>query len=374
MSRQPRRAVAAAALALGLVVSFTGDRPGAQAPPAAGGNALLSLVNAARRDIDAYWARRIQNYQPPVDVVRIQVPTVTDCGAVNSPNAFYCSSTHKIYWDTSLLSEQFQLGDFAPVFILAHEWGHLVQRQVGLMSVSGILSIQVELQADCLAGAYAHDAAGRRMLDAGDDDEAVASLRRAGDALDSPWFDAQAHGSPGLRIDAFTYGFEGRECMADQFWAFLRQRGVDPARAQQTPAPSSGRLEQLLPAMTGRFGRFKRQDVVRLDVAGAADALRAHYVTVNGPGPNLELSVVAYASTARARSQVDFEVGDLLKQGYREVKRVRLQERNNVAAEIGMAVVLRRDLEYVVWSNNHVVGVAAGPAAVTEEFFSGLPF
>ena len=185
-------------------------------------------------------------------------------------------------------------------------WGHLVQRQLGLLdTASGLLPIQQELQADCLAGWYAHDAAQRKILDPGDDDEAVLSLRRAGDKLDSPWFDAEAHGSSGLRIDVFTYGFEGRTCTTDAFWAFLRQRGVDSSRAPQVPTPGAGCLEQLLPRSIGRLGRFEMVDVARVQVGGATDALKARYRTLNSKGPHVEVGGSAGAGDAAGHPKQD---------------------------------------------------------------------
>lgn len=365
----------ATAVVVVLALLLRPDRPQAQARFVTGAPDLATLMNNARRDIDKFWAGKLLNYRPPVDVVRIQAPAMTDCGPVSGPNAFYCPATHKIYWDTTLFATQYQLGDFAPVFILAHEWGHLVQRQLGLLDTSaGLLSIQQELQADCMAGWYAYDAAQRKVLDPGDDDEAVLSLRRAGDRLDSPWFDADAHGSPGLRIDAFTYGFEGRGCTTDAFWAFLRQRGVDPTRAPQPPAPDTGRLDQLLPAMVGRFGRFKLEDVKRVQVEGATDALLARYRAVNDPGPHLEVTVVSYPTPERARRQLEFEVKELIGKELRQIRRTSLVAKSNQSLEVGMEVVLQGQLDYIVRANRNVLGIVEGPHNLATEFSLALPF
>ncbi len=332
---------------------------------------LLSFVDGARRDINAYWTRTLPNYRPPAEVVRFQAPAMTDCGAVQHPNAFYCPATNKIYWDVTMFASQYRLGDFAPVFILAHEWGHLVQRQLGYLDTSaGLLTIQQELQADCLAGSYAFDAAQRKVLDPGDDDEAILSLRRAGDDLDSPWFDQQAHGSAGLRIDAFTYGFEGRACTNDAFWAFLRQRGVDPARAPQSSAPNSGRLETLLPRAAGRFLML---EVKRVQVQGAVDALKARYRSVDGM--YLEAAAVAFPSMAVARSAVDAEIKEMIaKAALKEIRRTILVDEKDKTREVGVEIVLQGQLEYVVWSNRHVLGIVEGPFNVSHELYTALPF
>lgn len=363
-----------AVVVLAAAAMLAGDAavPRAQAPSGAAPPALIALVNAARRDIDRFWAARVQNYRPPVDVVMVQAPTRTDCGAVEDANAFYCSATHKIYWELSLFRDQFQLGDFAPVFILAHEWGHLVQLQ--MPNPPSLLAIQQELQADCLAGFYAHDALQRRVLDPGDDDEAVLSLRRAGDKLDSPWFNAQAHGSPGLRIDAFTYGYEGRVCNDDAFWAFLRQRGVDPSRAPQAPAPTQGRAEDLMPRTNGRFGRFVMVDLTRVRPQGSVDGVKARYRLVNAAEWDVEAVAIVYPTPDAARNQVEAEVRAIIARGATEIRRSRLVDKSNPGTQLGVQVVLRRTLDYVVWSNGHVLGIIEAPASMIDDFFTGLPF
>ena len=97
---------------------------------------IVRLVERARADIDTFWRGRITGYVPPADVVRVEAPAETDCGPFPKPNARFCSGTNKIYWDVSLFADNYKLGDFAPVFILAHEWGHLVQRLLGFSSTA----------------------------------------------------------------------------------------------------------------------------------------------------------------------------------------------------------------------------------------------
>ena len=75
------------------------------------------------------------------------------------------------------------IGDFAPIVVTAHEWGHHVQWLLGVVPEPGNA---FELQADCLAGAYASDAGQQGLLDPGDITEAVASRRRHGDPLGLP--------------------------------------------------------------------------------------------------------------------------------------------------------------------------------------------
>ncbi|MEO8481201.1 MAG: neutral zinc metallopeptidase [Acidobacteriota bacterium] len=329
--------------------------------------ALVSLVQSARFDINRFWASQVPNYLPPADVVMVQVPTTTDCGPFPKPNARYCGSTNKIYWDLSLFASQYKIGDFAPVFILAHEWGHLVQSLMGFdRTARGLMTIQLELQADCLAGTYASDARSRKVLDDGDDDEAALALRRAGDSFDGDWFDKNAHGTPGQRIDAFTYGFEGRSCTANSFFDFLKVRGVDPARAPQS-VPTQGSLDALIPRQAGRFTMTA---VTREHMDGATDYLKATYRT--NDGIDVKLAVLAFSDAQTANDTLASVVGILNEKGIPELRRVKVV--NDAKTQIGTEVVLHGQLETVVWTNKHVLGKADGPFDVTLELCRALPF
>lgn len=122
-------------------------------------------------------------------------------------NAFYCSLDRGIYYDSKFLQSYLDnTGDFAVVFILAHERGHLVQDLIGRLDRRP--TIDKELEADCLAGVWTADANSRDILDVGDINEGIIALLSVGDPLDTPAFDAQAHGTPGLRTDAFDRGVQ----------------------------------------------------------------------------------------------------------------------------------------------------------------------
>ena len=90
--------------------------------------------------------------------------------------------------------------------ITAHEWGHLVQTELGIMSAS-YRSIDIELQADCFAGAWAKHADQAGELEAGDLQEGARALYNAGDPANVPWFSRQAHGTPQQREDSFNNGY-----------------------------------------------------------------------------------------------------------------------------------------------------------------------
>jgi len=187
-------------------------------------DALDSEVEWIQDDIDAYWDRQSRtagfDYDEPHKVEYYTTEYDTPCGETIANNAFYCSADHSIYLHQPFLEEQAaSAGRYAPAYILAHEWGHLVQDDLGILE-SPNFSIQVELQADCFAGAYTAD------LDARDerfqDEDLVAAtttLIEVGDPEHYPWFAPGAHGTSDQRVNAFEAGYNGgfEACTAPPF-------------------------------------------------------------------------------------------------------------------------------------------------------------
>jgi uncharacterized protein len=172
-------------------------------------------------DIDRFWAARFQeagrDYEPPQGVVPFDEPIVTACGRADPVReaAFYCVIDEKIYYSVEFrtLIEN-QIGDFAWVIVVAHEWGHHIQAKLGFDlgvvpdRAGEVAPIELEQQADCLAGAYAIDAELTGWLDAGDIDEALAITEISGDPPGTAWNDPRAHGTGDVRIDAFLTGYD----------------------------------------------------------------------------------------------------------------------------------------------------------------------
>jgi predicted metalloprotease len=175
-------------------------------------DSLDDLVAFAIADIGKYWRQRLQGisvgYVEP-EVIPYRSTTQTACGQAPPDNAIYCGFDNSIYYDEGLLEREFDdNGDFAPIMILAHEWGHLVQAHVGFFALD-LYTIDYELQADCMAGVYARNANQRKLLALGDLDEAAATLLRIGDdANEVAWYDEGAHGTAEERTYAFNQGFE----------------------------------------------------------------------------------------------------------------------------------------------------------------------
>jgi predicted metalloprotease len=171
----------------------------------------LDLVLSDLRD---YWSVAlpelygIEHISPSAFIDYRSAEDAPTCGGqqVEAGNAFYCVPENYIAWDEAgLLMPYFaQVGDFAIAYVLAHEWGHAIQKQVGAQAEAGIF---FELQADCYAGAWGADADLRGMLEPGDVEEGLAAVRSVGDLPGVPWFDPQAHGTPEQRIEAFAAGF-----------------------------------------------------------------------------------------------------------------------------------------------------------------------
>jgi len=172
-------------------------------------------------DIDRFWEARFQEagrvYDPPDGVVAFDEPIVTACGRADPVReaAFYCVIDENIYYSAEFrtLIEN-QIGDFAWVIVVAHEWGHHIQSKLGFDlgvvpdRAGEVAPIELEQQADCLAGAYAADAERTGWLDAGDIDEALAITEISGDPPGTAWNDPRAHGTGDVRVDAFLGGYD----------------------------------------------------------------------------------------------------------------------------------------------------------------------
>jgi len=174
---------------------------------------IEDLIELARADIDFFWKEQFEAedvlYEPPLNFTAYTSEIETACGTATLDNAFYCSADHSIYYDINFLARELDTnGDFGPVLIIAHEWGHLVQSLLGILASTELLTIQTELQADCLAGVWAADADRRGLLEEGDLEEGVITLFRVGDPRGIDFFDPQAHGQPSERIQAFQDGFD----------------------------------------------------------------------------------------------------------------------------------------------------------------------
>jgi len=167
----------------------------------------------AVRVAERYWAQRFEEsgrrFVPVRRVVTYRAAGEVACGGQDVPrnNAIYCSAGDFIAYDVRWAFAAFrQIGDAFVYYLLGHEYAHAVQTRLG---VRYEFTIQQELQADCMAGAYLGDSvrAGTVTLDDGDLDELRAGLLAVADDPDQPWFAEGAHGSVEQRTDAFFAGY-----------------------------------------------------------------------------------------------------------------------------------------------------------------------
>ncbi|HEV2861043.1 MAG TPA: neutral zinc metallopeptidase [Pyrinomonadaceae bacterium] len=174
---------------------------------------LDQLIKFIAADLDKYWrgvfAEAGWAYRPPKEIKVSDVQIDTACGKSEAGNAGYCPPSHSIYADYNLLYKYYKkFGDFTVLVILAHEWGHSIQSQVGITKVKYV-GIQVELQADCFCGAYAKNADKAGYIEEGDLDEGVMGLFNLKDPEEIKWFDPRAHGRGFQRINSFLDGLKG---------------------------------------------------------------------------------------------------------------------------------------------------------------------
>jgi len=143
------------------------------------------------------------------------------CGyAERAVGPFYCPEDEIVYLDLSFfdeLSRKFGApGDFACAYVIAHEVGHHVQKQLGTLqrvhdqqmqlkrarkeAEANHLSVRLELQADYYAGVWGHHAKKKNLLDPGDLEEAMRAAEKIGDDT------LQKRAGGGVRPDKFTHG------------------------------------------------------------------------------------------------------------------------------------------------------------------------
>jgi predicted metalloprotease len=158
---------------------------------------------------------------------------VTTDGCGTAPAAvgpFYCPADEQAYIDLSffkeLQSRYAAPGDFARVYVLAHEIGHHVQKVLGTSdsvrnqqqvdpTSANALSVRLELQADCYAGIWGHSAQNRGLIEPGDIEEGLDAAAAVGDdALGNGNQESWTHGSSESRQRWFRAGFESGELSA----------------------------------------------------------------------------------------------------------------------------------------------------------------
>ena len=192
-----------------------------QPGPAGAEDELKTFVRVVLADTEDVWRAQFRQmgktYQEP-RLVLFSNQVESACGFASAAvGPFYCPGDAKVYLDLSFfdqLRRQFRApGEFAQAYVIAHEVGHHVQNLLGISErVSAMrprvsqaqynqLSVRLELQADFLAGLWAHHAQrSRQILEAGD----VESALRAASAIGDDRLQRESQGR--VVPDSFTHG------------------------------------------------------------------------------------------------------------------------------------------------------------------------
>lgn len=196
---------------------------------------IEQIVCGAVDDVIAYWdaayPETFQGRFPQTDTVLFSGATRTGCGSASAgAGPFYCPADQLVYLDLDALVALQQrfgaTGDLAAQYIVAHEYGHHVQTVTGISQNmraaqaaapgdANELSVALELQADCFAGAWAASAEARGLFDRPDEvEEALNAAAAVGDdsimessgrEVDPEQF---THGSADQRRAWFATGFD----------------------------------------------------------------------------------------------------------------------------------------------------------------------
>ena len=236
-------------------VSGSGGVPGSTVTTTANGEAVpvdetpeererVEFVTFVLNDAQETWARVLPASGGPryqdARLVLFRDAVQSGCGSAQSAmGPFYCPLDQKMYIDLSFYDElrtRFgAAGDFAQAYVLAHEIGHHVQHVLGTDArvrqlqesrprQANDFSVRLELQADCYAGVWANSTQQRRLLQAGDVEEALRAASAVGDDRIQQQTGGRirpesfTHGSAAQRATWFKRGFEaGRPDACDTF-------------------------------------------------------------------------------------------------------------------------------------------------------------
>ena len=206
-----------------------------QSPPTGvrdeGREFVARVLGSTERTWSEIFQHAGRNYTEP-KVVLFSGQVQSACGfAQTAAGPFYCGNDQKVYLDLAFfreLHDRFKApGDFAQAYVIAHEVGHHVQNQLGIMSKvqarqsrarereANALSVRLELQADCLAGIWANFAnRERKILEPGDVEEGLNAAAQIGDDMIQKRAQGYVvpegftHGSAQQRVSWFRRGIQ----------------------------------------------------------------------------------------------------------------------------------------------------------------------
>ena len=225
----------------GSPVAVNNQPAGRTGTPSDDGGQFVAVV---LRETETTWGRLFaeggQRYREPT-LVLFNGQVSSACGFASAATGpFYCPGDQKLYIDLAFFDELDRRfgapGDFAQAYVIAHEVGHHVQNLLGIIpdvdaarrrvsrTAANQLTVQLELQADCLAGVWANDAGAKGLLEVGDIDEALNAATQIGDDTlqkRSQGYvvpDSFTHGTSAQRSQWFKRGYQqGRVDACDTF-------------------------------------------------------------------------------------------------------------------------------------------------------------
>ncbi len=250
------------AIAVAIIVLLLGGNPqevmqNLQTPQPAGQEQAQPLTQEEKEmgefvgvilaDTEDVWNQIFQQeghqYREP-KLVLFTNATESACGyAQSATGPFYCSGDETVYIDLGFFQEMQQRlgarGDFAWAYVIAHEVGHHVQTQLGIMdqfqqkaqrvnqTEANQLLVRLELQADFLAGVWAHNAQKMKsLLEEGDIEEGMNAASSVGDdrimkqQQGTVVPDAFTHGTSEQRVRWFTKGLKTGDINQGNTFAF----------------------------------------------------------------------------------------------------------------------------------------------------------
>ena len=195
--------------------------PARRAPPP--NDQMSRFVSSVLAENEDVWSKILPEqknirYVKP-KLVLFSGRTESGCGSAQAAmGPFYCPEDQKVYLDTSFFADMKSKygggGDFAYAYVIAHEIGHHIENQLGILpkvqqaqeragskAEANKLSVGVELMADCLAGVWANNANAQwQVLEPGDIEKGMATAQAIGDDR------LQTAGRGYAVPDSFTHG------------------------------------------------------------------------------------------------------------------------------------------------------------------------
>lgn len=208
---------------------------------------LVDFIGFVVDDVQGWWQKDFAQSGRTYQITKLVLfdgQAQSGCGLASvETGPFYCPVDREVYLDLGFfreLRDRFRApGDFAEAYVIAHEFGHHVQTQLGIEervreeqqshpSEANDLSVRLELQADCYAGVWAHSAYEQNLLETGDLEEALTAAAAVGDdriqrsagrrVNPETW----THGSSAQRVKWLKIGFQdGDPSSCDTFSASI---------------------------------------------------------------------------------------------------------------------------------------------------------